>query len=182
MGYQNYNQALITPWLGDSRINEVKSQLGAVYGKDIDVLFIHETHAYLTHHNKGRYVKPCDVVAWIFENNPNELEDIIVPDDVVKKYLYHEDARDDICELFKNLWKRGLMVTLHDAWLAFSIGVAQYADNELRYTAIEHDNCIVTAWLVLNEKTFPLDPNSQDVIELCNNMHKHVSHDMYLCL
>lgn len=79
MGYQNNNQALITPWLGDSRINEVKSQLGAVYGKDIDVLFIHETHAYLTHHNKGRYVKPCDVVAWIFENNPNELEDIIVP-------------------------------------------------------------------------------------------------------
>ena len=105
-----------------------------------------------------------------------------MPEEVVKKYLYHEDARDGICELFKNLWKSGLMVSLHDAWLAFSIGVEQYADNEMRYKAIEHGDCIVTAWLVLNEKTFPLDPNSQDVIELCNNMHKHVSHDIYPCL
>ena len=72
---------------------------------------------------------------------------------------------------------------LSDAYLAVSIiDFEEYAYDDLRdlaRVAIEHGDCMQTAWLISNNKTLPLDPNSQDVIDLCNNMHKHVSHDIF---
>ena len=150
-------------------------------------LIIQHTYAYLKHHNNGRDVNPYKVGLWIKRNSPNELKDIIIPDEVVKRGIYNdENLRISVSELFSNLWESNITTTLRDAYLAVSVvGVEGYACEDLRdleRVAIEHGDCMQTAWLILNNKTLPLDPNSQDVIDLCNNMHKHVSNDMYPCL
>ena len=168
----------------DEMIYEVKDFMSYFLEMDVSILLIQHTYAYLKHHNNfnnGRDVSHYDVGWWIKRNCPNELNDISIPDEVVKKGIYSDEKlRVSVGELFSNLWEHNITTTLRDAYLAVSaVGVEGYACEDLIRTAIEHGDCMRTAWLILNNKTLPLDPNSQDVIDLCNNMHKHVSHDTF---
>ena len=170
--------------LNDEIINEVQDFLSYFAGVHASPLIIQHTYAYLKHHNNfnnGRDVSHYDVGWWIKRNCPSELKSIVIPDEVVKRGIYSdENLRISVGELFSNLWEHNITTTLRDAYLAVSaVGVEGYACEDLIRTAMEHGDCMRTAWLVLNNKTLPLDPNSQDVIDLCNNMHKHVSHDTF---
>ena len=167
--------------LNDKVINEVRDFLSYFAGVEASPLLIQHTYAYLKHHNNGRDVNPFKVGLWIKNNSPNQLIDIVIPDEVVNRGIYNdENLRISVGELFSNLWEHNITTTLRDAYLAVSaVGVEGYACEDLIRTAIEHGDCMRTAWLILNNKTLPLDPNSQDVIDLCNNMHKHVSHDIF---
>jgi len=168
----------------DKMIYEVKDFMSYFLEMDVSILLIQHTYAYLKHHNNfnnGRDVSHYDVGWWIKRNCPSELKSIVIPDEVVKKGIYSDEKlRISVGELFSNLWEHNITTTLRDAYLAVSaVGVEGYACEDLIRTAIEHGDCMRTAWLILNNKTLPLDPNSQDVIDLCNNMHKHVSHDTF---
>ena len=166
--------------LNDEVINEVRDFLSYFAGVEASPLLIQHTYAYLKHHNNGRDVNPFKVGLWIKKNSPNQLIDIVIPDEVDP---FYEKLRFGISELYSNLWKSNITTNLSDAYLAASIiEFEEYAYDDLEdlaRVAYEHGHCMQTAWLILNNKTIPLDPKSQDVIDLCNNMHKHVSHDIF---
>ena len=171
----------------DEMINEVIDFMSYFLEMEASPLLIQHTYAYLKHHNNGHDVNPFKVGLWIKGNSPNELKAIAIPDEVVRRGIYSDEKLQfGISELYSNLWESNLTTKLSDAYLAVSIiDFEEYAYDDLRdleRVAIEHGDCMQTAWLILNNKTLPLDPNSQDVIDLCNNMHKHVSNDMYPCL
>ena len=170
--------------LNDEIINEVQDFLSYFAGVHASPLIIQHTYAYLKHHNNGRDVNPFKVGLWLKRNSPSELKTIAIPEEVIKRGIYNDEKlRFVISELYSNLWKSNITTNLSDAYLAASIiEFEEYAYDDLEdlaRVAYEHGHCLQTAWLILNNKTIPLDPKSQDVIDLCNNMHKHVSNEYF---